>query len=393
MPRSQGRATKHSVVVWPRGNILWLRWRVPGSPKRHAFSLELPDTPLNQRNAKKVAGEIEADIGYGSFDPTLEKYRRFLAPESTQSSTQLNKQSTISLFEGFIEYRCSEGTSGQAIASRYNPLLANLKRFHQDIVDETDAKKFVALLRSRQSPLIANQNLALLKGFAKWAINEGLLRTNPFAQIKPLKVDKSQSRDKPFSQEEIVRFLATIKVDRYYSGYHDFCMMLFYLGLRPSECIGLRWKHIDFNHRQVTICESLSRSPDGKSSGYARQQRGVKTSGSGVGSRVLDLAPKLYDMLLTRRTEEFDPEGLVFTAPRGGPIDDHSFSQRCWKSICEKAGIPYRSPYIARHSLLSHLIQAGATLPQAAYIAGHRDTRMVAETYAHMVNRPKMIEF
>jgi len=111
------------------------------------------------------------------------------------------------------------------------------------------------------------------------------------------------------------------------------------------------------------------------------------------GDRVLDLTDKLFNMLQGRKPLDANPESLVFLSPTGKAIDDHNFSQRCWRSICEKAKIPYRSPYNARHSLLSHLIESGATLPQTAYVAGHANTRMVSETYGHMINRAKMIDF
>ncbi|MBW4554079.1 MAG: site-specific integrase [Aphanocapsa sp. GSE-SYN-MK-11-07L] len=383
------RAEKGEVALWVRGEKLWLRWRF--GRQQHQLSLGLDDSPYNRFKAQEVSKQIKTDIAYGHFDPAdLKRYKPILRSADLEIDLNPPKPTTVSQFEAFINHRQSEGTSGQAIASRYKPLLANLKRFERDIEDEDLARKFVDVLRSRQSPRIANQNLTLLKSFADWAIPSGQREANLFASIKPLKVDKSQSRDKPFTQDEIVRFLATIKTDRYYHCYHDLCMTLFYLGLRPSEAIGLRWKHVDFTRRQVTICESLSRSPEGNTAGYARQRKGVKTSD---GQRILDLRDKLYEMLLGRKPVDANPEGLIFLSPTNRAINDHNFSQRVWRGICKKAKIDYRPPYCARHSLLSHLIESGATLPQTAYVAGHRDTRMVAETYGHMINRPKMIDF
>ncbi|HIK43620.1 MAG TPA: site-specific integrase, partial [Leptolyngbyaceae cyanobacterium M65_K2018_010] len=70
------------------------------------------------------------------------------------------------------------------------------------------------------------------------------------------------------------------------------------------------------------------------------------------------------------------------------------FRERVWKRTCERAGIEYRPPYTSRHTLLSHGIEyEGWSLPQAAQIAGHASTRMVAETYGHMINPPKLPEF
>jgi integrase len=48
-------------------------------------------------------------------------------------------------------------------------------------------------------------------------------------------------------------------------------------------------------------------------------------------------------MLLSRRTESYEPEALVFTSARGEAIDDHNFRNRAWKSVLQELGIDYRS--------------------------------------------------
>jgi integrase len=84
---------------------------------------------------------------------------------------------------------------------------------------------------------------------------------------------------------------------------------------------------------------------------------------------------------------------LVFPSPTGKRINTRSFCRRCWRQTCTDAGIPYRVPYFARHSLASHLIESGATYPQVAYVLGHSSTRMVSQTYGRMVPPPQLPEF
>ncbi len=170
----------------------------------------------------------------GNFDPTLKKYR------STVVSVTCHLKPVAESFQDFIDYRRSVGTSEQAIYSRYLPLLSHLQRFG-NITSEQSARAFVDLLRSRQSALIANQNLSLLKGFASWAVTSGLMPSNYFTDIHPLKVH-SLSRRKPFTVDEIRLLLDAVKNEPILSHYHDFCVVLLFLGLRPSEAIGLRWQ-------------------------------------------------------------------------------------------------------------------------------------------------------
>lgn len=360
--------------------MLYLRWTYQGNEYRR--SLGLPDSPFNRNAAQGKASQIEHDIAMQQFDSTLDKYW----PKPQTKPKQL---STVELWTKYMEFKREAGiTSGQSISSRYKPMLNNLQHFGRDIATTNEAREFKYFLAERQSPHILNQNISLLKGFGEWCIEQEHWESNPFESIKRMKaLTMKNPKRQPLSREEIQAFLQAIKTDKYYSGYHDFCMAMFYLGIRPSEAVGLRWKYIDWKRKTVTICESLSRSEDGRSAGYARQRKTTKNSKI----REIDLHPDLYKMLHDQFKPEAKPEDLVFLSPKGNPIDDHNFSQRCWKKICQRIGID-KVPYAARHSLGSHLIENGATIPQTAAILGN-NPETTARHYSHMLNRPKMPGF
>ncbi|MDS3860160.1 tyrosine-type recombinase/integrase [Thermosynechococcaceae cyanobacterium BACA0444] len=360
-----------SVSVGVRSQLLRLRWRY--QEREFHLSLGMPDTPLNRSISRRRASEIEQDIHLGQFDSTLKKYR----PQSHKGTL-----TTVQLFEQFTATR--EGlASPQAIKSRYYPLLNNLKRFGQDITSETQARSFVDMLRSRQSALIANQNLSLLKSFGDWAIKSEQWETNHFANIERLKATRTINPKRlPFTREETRKLLDAARLHPRWHGYHDFVMTLLYLGLRPSEAIGLRWQHLNWQQKTITICESLSRSPSGR---RAKPTKNNKT-------RVIDLHLDLLAMFQGRLSGGRPPQELIFTTATGQPIDDHNFCQRTWKDLCKAAGIPYRVPYAARHSLGSHLLENGASIPQVAEILGN-NPETTARYYAHAINRPQMPGF
>lgn len=68
-----GRANKGTVQIKVSNNRLQLVFRVGG--KRHYLSTGFIDTPANRRLAEFKAREIEKDILYERFDPTLKKYK------------------------------------------------------------------------------------------------------------------------------------------------------------------------------------------------------------------------------------------------------------------------------------------------------------------------------
>lgn len=384
--KQQKRNRRGGVSVTPRYGMLRLRWSWDG--KQRQLSLRLKDTPENRLVAQRTADMIAADLAAGTYDPTLYKYRAGGLDDSQPEETDL---STIELFEQFIEVRRIEGTSGQTIASKYRAMLSNLKRFDSDIKTPLQARDFIDVLCDRQSPRTVNQNLVLLKSFGRWLVQLGHLSVNPFDVIRPVRGGARKVQDRtPFSREEVAKLLETMRQHPFASHYYDYTVVLFSLGLRPSEAIGLRWGHIDLAERKILICESLSRSADGLTAGYARQRQGTKTDNA----RVLPLNDKLVKLFRDRKPNHAQPDDLIFTTAKGLPIDDHNYRERYWKPTCERAGIRYRPPYTTRHTLLSYGIEyEGWTLAQAAYIAGHSDTDMVSRTYGHLLDMPKLPDF
>lgn len=111
----------------------------------------------------------------------------------------------------------------------------------------------------------------------------------------------------------------------------------------------------------------------------------------GTCDRILTMTPLIRTTLEGR--SQGQTEGLVFTSPTGRPIDDGNFCTRIWHRLCEKANVPYRRPYNARHSVASHALRQGASMPDVARLLGHTNTRMIAQVYGKSVDRPQLPEF
>ncbi|MEB3292179.1 MAG: tyrosine-type recombinase/integrase, partial [Synechococcales bacterium] len=335
------------------------------------------NTPINQQAARAKAAEIERDIALQQFDPSLEKYR-----PTKDTAIVPALPSTVEQWRRWMEKRRDDGIAPQTLKNRYQTLGSLLQRF-QDIETVEDARAFITFLSSRQIPATVNRNLKLLTTFAQWSLEQGWLTDNPFTHIPPLKDAAVRHTNRvPFNHEEIQAILTAFRSHPHHYTYHDFALTLFALGLRPSEAIGLRWQHVDFTVCTLTISESLSRGAEGVKR-VRRQRKNGETT-------VLNLPDRIYTMLKGRFTPEVKPDDLIFTSPKGKVIDDHVFSQRIWRSILKQAGIPHRPPYNCRHSMASHAIDQGATLPEVAYLMGHRNTAMVSKVYGHMVKRPNL---
>jgi integrase len=363
------KSRKGEVAIVTQKDRLRLRWRWQG--ERYILILGLPDSPLNRNVAKAKAAEIERDIALEKFDTTLERYRHSIDAKPDR------RLITPDLFAKYIVQLPTK-------SPRHTAMLANLTR-HGDIEDESDAQKFFQYLSTRQSPGTLNSNRLLLINFGKWLVKNNHIADNFFANLPTQKNQRDRTKRRPFTTEEVRQFLATVRVHQHYYCYYDFCLLLFTLGLRPSEAIGLRWQDVDLERGTITIVQSLSRNQTG--TGRIRKETKTGTT------RTLKLNTTILDILKGRKNSHCQPADLIFPSSKGQAIDDHNFSQRIWRTICKTSGIEYRPPYVARHTCISHLIENGASLVQAAAIAGHTNTRMVSEVYGHMLEQPDLPSF
>jgi integrase len=383
------RTIKGTVTLKPYGQNKFLRLRWTHLGKEFKLALGFSESPINNRRAATIKAQIEQDIITEQFDPTLAKYKpaRLEAPAPRTLSL-------AQLFEQFTEFKRRSGrVSDQTIATRYAAVTANISRFKGNPLDDVGARDFINELRSRQHPVTANQNLVLLKAAMKWAVKEGSAPSNPFEEITPLQTSLSdRRREDHFDEDEINLFMNTIALMPEHSHYRDYCYLLFYLGLRPAELIGLRWSDIDMKSRVITIGSSLVRPYDG---GAARIRKGTKNGKV----RRLDFSNKEgLCSIFDRRFQDQKPtdlDQLIFTSPKGKEIDDRNFANRTWAAVCKRAGLVNRKgnprcpPYSARHGFGQRLSESGLDDRRGSQAMGN-SPRTFIENYGH-TNRPVIL--
>ena len=180
-------------------------------------------------------------------------------------------------------------------------------------------------------------------------MEEGAIATNPFVLMK-IKLPKGLSEKQdvnPFSKEERDLIIQTFEGDRHYCYYTNYVRFLFFTGCRPSEAIGLKWKHITNN--VVQFRETVVVSEDG-----LVLKEGLKTQRK----RDFPITSELKLILDEIRPEIVNPESLVFPSPKGKFIDHHNFANRAWKSVLTKCATPYRKSYQTRHTFISLCVEA-----------------------------------
>lgn len=361
------RNSKGTVAIREVKGMLRLAWTY--QKRRYEFSLGLPAaTEANLKVAQLRARQIELDMACDNFDPTLAKYKNAGRPQAMP---------VAELFAKFIDYKAKR--LEQQSLNKYRSLLNLIGEFFGNKsadVPEREAEKFQAWLGDRMEPGTRRERVFLLKACWTWGMKRGLVAGNPWADMS-VRVPKKKPAN-PFTKEEMVAIVQAFRTDPKHAHFADFVEFRFSTGARTGEAIALQWKHLNSDCSRIIIEESIA--PD----------KSRKTTKTGE-VRSFELTLRLQQMLLARRPENFDPEGIVFPGIRGGLIDCHNFNSRHWKPVLAELNIDYRRPYNMRHTMVSLALDAGLKPAAIAPLTGH-SIRTLLDHYAGAVAPPKLPE-
>ncbi|MEM9805439.1 MAG: tyrosine-type recombinase/integrase [Cyanobacteria bacterium P01_D01_bin.56] len=245
----------------------------------------------------------------------------------------------MGLFTQYMEYKGHNGTSIQTLGNRYSTVRNHLSSFGRNIVTVEDARELVDMLLTKMSIVSANQLIGILRGFGRWIVESELTSENPFQPIKAIKGGVPVYHRDAFTTDEVNRILEAMRTHPTGWRFHDFTAVLFFLGLRPAEAVGLKWQYVELAARRVTICETLINDRANKLGWVCKSTKTGR-------SRVLPLNEKLVSLFAGRRPQNPKPNDLVFTDKRGKPVPYDRFRDKIWSDVLEKAGVTYRPPYM-----------------------------------------------
>jgi integrase len=366
------------VTIENHDGRLRLRWHYQG--KRYTLSCGVNADPTGMALAKIKQSQIEGDLLNGYFDPSLLRYKpQTLGKNATQISVP-------ELFEKFTAHKVKDqGISTRSVETRYKPLLRYLQQ-HLDIpavkVGEVQAKNLKAILIERVTAQTARERLWLLQSCWEWGRGKyHLAESNPWVGLAISIKTQPRQRTKPFTVAEVKAILTGFQSDPNYRHYYPLVAFIFGIGCRFGEAAGLQWKHLGADFQTVWIGESVTRG-------------GLRKATKNRKARTVILSDSVAAMLREiHQTRQPKPTDLVFPAPMGGPLNDQLFNRRAWKTVLERANVPYRKPYGMRHTAISHALANGAGPINVAEQTGH-DPRVLYQSYASVIESQSVfVEF
>ncbi|MEC4680664.1 MAG: tyrosine-type recombinase/integrase, partial [Nitrospirota bacterium] len=222
-----------------------------------------------------------------------------------------------------------------------------------DITTE-DCRHLQVQLKAKEQwkPPTINRDFGFLRHVLMVAVKDGKLTRNPVSGVKFF---PEANRVRFFSDDELRHLHGLIDSN-------NWKVVVFALetGLRKSEQFQLRWEHISFESRTLTI----------------PLPKGGQT-------RHVPLSPEALTILRSHSSFLQSPWVLPGIKSNLRPMDSRAFLRRAFEPALKKAGIQDASWHTLRHTTASRLVMAGVPLPTVKEILGHRDLQTTLK-YSHL---------
>lgn len=201
------------------------------------------------------------------------------------------------------------------------------------------------------------------------AVHDGLLVRNPAEGIKTPSV---RSRPQRFLEVVDVTRLVAAAEERQ-AGAGLVVETLAYVGLRWSELVALRRSRVEVLRRRIEVAEAATEIGGELSWGTPK----------GHEARTVTMPTTVVDKLATH-LGSVSPDGLVFTAPLGGPLRSSTWRRHVWAPAVEDSGIEGLRIHDLRHTAASLMISSGASIKAVQRQLGHASATMTLDLYGHL---------
>ncbi len=206
-------------------------------------------------------------------------------------------------------------------------------------------------------PGTASRTLGLFGAILTYAINAGIIDSNPAHGIRKPKDQVRQRRLTEAEYRTLGRMLAEIARDHTYATSADIIRLLALTGCRRSEIIGLLWDEVDFEQSCLRLSESKE--------GYSIRPVGLP----------------VLEMLEERRP--FADGDFVFAGLRNSPVFG-AFPHQ-WDRIFKGSTLDGVTAHVLRHSFASLANDLGFTEITIAALVGHAKGSVTSK-YIHTLD-------
>jgi integrase len=341
----------------------------------YAF-VELPPGPDGKRRRKKISAKTRGQV--------VAK-RNAAKGALTEGRPLPNDRVTVA--EAVERWLASRRKVAPATLTNYRTMAANhivptaVGRKRLTALTDDDVNALLDLKAKTLSP----RSVKLIRTILSASINLAQLRGDvPRNVVRETEAPElGQTKHRAMTEEQRDAVLKAATGTRYEAAFR----IMLVLGLRPGECLGLRWSDVDFDAKTLIVRHALKR--DGSLGD-------VKNDGS---RRQLPLPTSVVPTLRTRKADQAaerlkageywqgSGDDLIFTTSIGRPVSDRNLAQRDFADICAGAEVGIWHLHECRHTAATIMLINKVPIEVVSRILGHRSIRQTADTYAHLLPR------
>jgi integrase len=316
--------------VYLRGKSYYIDFYYEG--KRYTervgkVSKSVAEEKLNVKRAEVIRGEWKPKTVKILFDKFKEQYLEFSLANKKPRTAKRDTVSLVPLQRFF----------GGKFLTEINPFM--IEKYKQKRKEDGVSVRTI------------NIELACLRHMFNTALRWGKAQKNPVREVKLFK--EPEGKDRILSPEEEIRLLETARASKRAIHLEPIIITAIKTGMRLSEVLGLKWSHVDFANRMITV--------EGTKNGHIRK---------------IPMSPKLTEILESvRKTNQSE---YVFADRAGEPFKGFRTS---WDNALKKAEIENLTFHSLRHTFGTRLGMAGTDLGTIQELMGHADLKMTKRYY------------
>lgn len=315
------------MTLYKRGNVYWSYFYIDG------IRYQASTGTGNRRQAETIDQKLKQDanlkrhqIEVVAFNPNMtfgELTARFIA-NAGPKPFHLDRLNHLLPFFADV------------------PVLRITKPLFREYTDERRAHK------KKITDATLNRDAGVIRHILYWAVDEGLLATNPLARLKLPRERKVRRSVLSVPDEDKLLAAAPKHLEA-------MIVAALYGGLRRGEVLHQLWEDVDLDREILAVTRSKTMTGEG---------------------REIPIATKLLEVLRPLR----QPAGLVFTY-KGRGIADY---KTAWNHVATTALARHFLFHELRHTFNTRLMEAGVIQDVRRALMGHSSGKDVNSIYTHV---------
>ena len=217
---------------------------------------------------------------------------------------------------------------------------------------------YIAQRLGKVSAARVDSEFKALRSFFKFLCGNGLIASDPTADLEPPKVTYSE-RELP-AKEDITKLLQSeCYRSKDTTKFRTMTYLLANTGLRLGEACSIKKADVNFDKLEV------------------------KVMGKGRRQRVIPISPYVAEVLEAWVKREGQSEWLFPSDNTQGYWDEGSF-EKTFRRQCRRNEVKPFTPHALRHFFATHSLKNGARLEVVSRLLGHASIAITADIYTHI---------